>query len=334
MDILARHLSNYPEEQLSDVVKLLFQRSFGAGHMIKDENDSLIRLRSELDAVEPDGNKALTEDIGGDFVRVNLAAAKGRLSAETLNRIFVLSATADVNAAGNFEKSLGLIRNCRMFPFTEEEKEEYLEKYRQAGYPPVSHSEIYRRSYDPHYRIVRKKYAGIIGLLSDIDSVLREKGSVHVGIDGMAASGKTTLAETLSEIYDCSVFHADDYFLQPHQRTEKRLSEPGGNIDCERMKAEITDRLDGTGPFFVRRYDCSSMKLLDETRVERKPVIIVEGVYSLHPYFGDVYDIKRVLSVSREEQMRRLRERDPELVQRFIEEWLPMEDRYFSLLHV
>ena len=30
----------------------------------------------------------------------------------------------------------------------------YLEEYREAGYPMVSHSEQYRRSYNPAYRIV------------------------------------------------------------------------------------------------------------------------------------------------------------------------------------
>ena len=34
----------------------------------------------------------------------------------------------------------------------------------------------------------------------------------------------------------------DDYFLQPYQRTEERLAEPGGNVDYERFKEEIYDK--------------------------------------------------------------------------------------------
>lgn len=36
---------------------------------------------------------------------------------------------------------------------------------------------------------------------------------------------------------------ADDFFLRPEQRTPERLAEPGGNLDRERMKSEVIDRL-------------------------------------------------------------------------------------------
>jgi len=35
-----------------------------------------------------------------------------------------------------------------------EELEAYLEEYKRAGYPMVSHSEQYRQAYKPAYRIV------------------------------------------------------------------------------------------------------------------------------------------------------------------------------------
>ena len=154
MEILTHHLSKYPEMQLSDSVKLLFQRVFGAGHMIKDENQSLIRLKEELEAVEADESREITEDIGGDFVRVHLAAVKDRLSAETLNKIFTLSANADTGGIEEFEKLLEPLK-------TSEENIAFFEKYKAMGYPAMSHSEIYREKYAPHYRIVKKKYGMI-----------------------------------------------------------------------------------------------------------------------------------------------------------------------------
>ena len=57
-----------------------------------------------------------------------------------------------------------------------------------------------------------------------------------VAIDGRCASGKSTLAAYLKSALACSVIHMDHFFLQPHQRTEKRLREPGGNVDYERFK--------------------------------------------------------------------------------------------------
>ena len=52
-----------------------------------------------------------------------------------------------------------------------------------------------------------------------IDELLTQKDRVVVAIDGKYTSGKTTLASKLAEIYDCNVFHMDDFFLRPEQRT-------------------------------------------------------------------------------------------------------------------
>ena len=64
-----------------------------------------------------------------------------------------------------------------------------------------------------------------------IDELLTQKDMVIVAIDGKCTSGKTTLASKLTEIYDCNVFHMDDFFLRPEQRTPERFVEVGGNGD-------------------------------------------------------------------------------------------------------
>ena len=60
-----------------------------------------------------------------------------------------------------------------------------------------------------------------------INMLLEEKNFVIVAIDGKCTSGKTTLASQLAEIYDCNVFHMDDFFLRPEQRTPERFAEVG-----------------------------------------------------------------------------------------------------------
>ena len=57
---------------------------------------------------------------------------------------------------------------------------------------------------------------------------------------------------------------------------------------------------------------------------------IIEGTYSHHPYFGDPYDLKILLTVDEETQRKRILERPAFLHKRFFEEWIPMENRYFS----
>ena len=72
-----------------------------------------------------------------------------------------------------------------------------------------------------------------------IDELLTQKDMVVVAIDGKCTSGKTTLASKLAQIYDCNVFHMDDFFLRPEQRTPERFAEIGGNVDYERFREEV-----------------------------------------------------------------------------------------------
>ena len=77
-----------------------------------------------------------------------------------------------------------------------------------------------------------------------IDNILEKHLTqpVLVAIDGMSASGKSTLGNLLKEKYQCNLFHMDDFFLRPEQRTKERLSEAGGNVDYKRFQEEILDR--------------------------------------------------------------------------------------------
>ena len=153
-----------------------------------------------------------------------------------------------------------------------------------------------------------------------------------IAIDGMSASGKTTLAERLhTEFPESNLFHMDDYFLQPHQRTPERLSEVGGNVDYERFMDEIILHLDGKNGLFYRKFDCQTQLLGSEIHVPWKPLVIIEGAYSQHPYFGEPYDLRIFCEVSKNEQRERILKRNgPEMLTRFTNEWIPKENAYFK----
>ncbi|MCM1112617.1 MAG: hypothetical protein NC399_05125 [Muribaculum sp.] len=153
-----------------------------------------------------------------------------------------------------------------------------------------------------------------------------------IAIDGRCAAGKTTLAAHLEKQLDCAVFHMDDFFLQPGQRTPERLSTPGGNVDYERFRSEILIPLkDGAAEMLYRVYNCKTQTLSDPVRIRTKPVCIVEGSYSCHPALWEYYDLHVFLTVEREEQMRRIRERGgAEAVKSFSEKWIPLEETYFA----
>ena len=162
-----------------------------------------------------------------------------------------------------------------------------------------------------------------------IDELLTRKNMVIVAIDGKYTSGKTTLASKLAEIYDCNVFHMDDFFLRPEQRTPERFAEVGGNVDYERFREEVLLPLKSGKAFSYRPFDCSTFTLAASVTVTPKKLNIIEGTYSRHPYFGNPYDLKILLTVDEETQRQRILERPAFLHKRFFEEWIPMENRYF-----
>ena len=173
----------------------------------------------------------------------------------------------------------------------------------------------------------------ILGMLKKkIDTLLEENNLVIVAIDGKCTSGKTTLASKLAEIYDCNVFHMDDFFLRPEQRTPERFAEVGGNVDYERFQEEVLLPLKDGKAFSYRPFDCSTFTIAPPVAVTPKKLNIIEGTYSHHPYFGNPYDLKILLTVDEETQRQRILERPAFLHKRFFEEWIPMENRYFNVL--
>ena len=163
-----------------------------------------------------------------------------------------------------------------------------------------------------------------------IDILLGEREFVIVAIDGKCTSGKTTLAGRLAEIYDCNVFHMDDFFLRPEQRTAERFAEVGGNVDYERFQEEVLIPLKSRQPFSYRPFDCKTFTLSEPIDVSCKQLNIIEGSYSMHPYFGDPYDLKILLTVDEATQRQRIWKRSAFLQKRFFEEWIPMENRYLD----
>jgi uridine kinase len=167
-----------------------------------------------------------------------------------------------------------------------------------------------------------------------IDGLVSQKDLVIVAIDGYCTSGKTTLAAQLAQVYDCNLFHLDDYFLRPEQRTAERYAEVGGNVDYERFQEEVLLPLRAGQAFSYRPFDCKTFTLSEPVSIQPKKLNIIEGSYSHHPYFGDPYDLKIFLSITPELQRERVLQRPAFLHQPFFEKWIPMENRYFKVFDI
>ncbi len=160
---------------------------------------------------------------------------------------------------------------------------------------------------------------------------LAENRQFILAIDGRSGAGKTTLASALQRETGCTVFHMDDYFLRPEQRTEQRLDMPGGNVDHERFLSEILLPLkQGKNGISYRPYDCKTQTLRQAVEAKNCTVSIVEGSYSCHPALWDHYDLRVFVTISADEQRARILEREGDAkAEMFFERWIPMEEKYF-----
>ena len=172
-------------------------------------------------------------------------------------------------------------------------------------------------------------------LIFAIRRLLSQKERVIVAIDGRCGSGKTTLAAALQRQLHCSVFHMDDFFLRPEQRTEERLAVPGENVDHERFLEEVLLPLRSGQPVTYRPFSCAQQQLGSPVTTEPGQLTIVEGAYACHPDLWAYYDLRVFLTVDPETQMQRiLRRSGPEKAQQFRSRWIPLEEKYFKAFDV
>lgn len=163
-----------------------------------------------------------------------------------------------------------------------------------------------------------------------VEQLLAEGRCAFVAIDGPCASGKTVFAASLHERFGGNVLHMDDFFLRPEQRTPERFAEPGGNVDRERFEAEVLKPLASGKAVRYRPWDCHTGDFATSRSVEPAALTVVEGSYSMHPALRGYYDLTMCLIVDPSERLRRLEARNPRMLQRFIDEWIPLENRYFE----
>ena len=171
-------------------------------------------------------------------------------------------------------------------------------------------------------------------LFIKVENLMQKKSFVCMAIDGGAASGKTTLANILSERYGAPIIHMDDFFLRPEQRTPERFAEAGGNFDRERFLREVVPYIRNNQTFSYQIFDCSAMSLGGYREIPQSPLIIIEGSYSHHPAFSDAFDLRVFLFVPEEERRKRILFRNGEKSEMFFTRWIPLENRYFEAFSI
>ena len=319
-----------------DVVKLCYQAALGAEHLLTDPDGARRYFNSEFESVD-ERSGALYEKISDDIARVDLGAWKAKgMPSEWLFNMFYASACPKTDGKKKLVEYLSEAEGCFKSvqkSFSYGEWEAFVNGYINEGMPSIHHSSTYREAEKPSYRVIDAKFLAVIPILEKISRNITDP--TVVAIDGRAASGKSTLADILAMTTGASVVRIDDFFLPPSLRDEQRLSEAGGNIHYERFISEVLPLLHENESFEYGIFDCSRMAICEKRRVCKSNIRIVEGSYSHHPKFGEYADVSIFLTVSPEEQSRRIFKRNGEMLAKmFAEKWIPMEEKYFDAFSI
>lgn len=333
-EIVLKHIKEYPKAELQDILKMLYQNEFGPKHLAENEIECFKNLSIEINNISYDKNEELFTDIGDGALRLNLKAIPTGTNLNYINKVIVNSATEFCGTNEKLVVKFGLLvvmAQNNEIPFDIQRVRDETNAFAKNGFKPISHSNVYKEQYSPAYRVISKKYKELVEAVIALRNVDFNKSHIVIGIDGNSASGKSTLARSLANLLNAEIVHCDDFFLPQELKSEKRLNEAGGNIHYERLKEEVIDKLKKPTVISYKAYDCSKNKFIKNKVLMNKKIVIVEGAYSCHPYFENYADFKIFLKVDEETQKKRILNRNgEEMLNRFINEWIPKEKEYFN----
>ena len=332
--LLKKHFVDHPLMEPVDAVKLAYQHAFGCGHLMPRTEDAQRMIQHEMDSIPEDASVPVSESIGSGLCRLNLASPRVRaLGAKWIARMMRATEMQVLHRRSNEMMFTGALMDVEwavengLSAFSKQEWAEYDRLHRDLGRPVVSHSNAYRDAYAPHYRVVLENFVDLLPVLEKLHD-----GKNLIVLDGPCGSGKSTLGRALAGMEWHPPLMMDDFFLPFDMRTEERLAQPGGNVDYERFRDEVLLHLDD-GLITYNRYDCATGTLV-EKKVRVDEVGVIEGSYSHHPFFDDIYGKRNALRVYVDvdpgEQLRRIQKRNPDMAERFRNTWIPLEKTYFQ----
>jgi len=148
----------HPKATHSDYYKLFFQSYYGPGHSIKNTEIAYKYFLDELrDSTHFDS--VLMQDIGNSFYRVNLKLIKENyISAEDLFSSFINSQKQEPDFEEWFDFWHRIQKILVSIPEIKCKKDSEKLEVILTKNKLISHSKIFKGNYNPHYRIIQKKY--------------------------------------------------------------------------------------------------------------------------------------------------------------------------------
>lgn len=170
-------------------------------------------------------------------------------------------------------------------------------------------------------------------LLSLIRQEMAPGKPLVLAVDGRAAAGKSTLAANLNLALGAGVVHMDDFYLPRAQQGGMEVM--AGNMDKDRFLQEVISPLKNGTAFAYRAFDCRQQDFAPGLVEINRPIIVVEGAYSLLPLWGRYYALSLFVDIEPSRQRARIRQRNGEEgLKAFLDEWIPREEAYFDACQV
>lgn len=170
-------------------------------------------------------------------------------------------------------------------------------------------------------------------IIRRINKLLKKKDFVVIAIDGKCCSGKSSLAEILRNHYDALLIKTADFYLPIEARTESRMKEIAGHMDYERFNDDVVDNLGKEFTYYTYNRDIDKFDKIEVVKNNR--LIIVEGTYSLLPYFDRYYDLSIFLDIDYDIQIQRIIARNGENnLKEYVNKWIILENRYFNFYNI
>lgn len=161
--LIMMHVTQYPDMQVDDIYKMVYQGIMGPGHLGSNPEKILEYINQEISRIESSQQENLIENISPDseYVRINLKRFKSeQLSPDTLAVIIVKSGC---NAPEKLKRFITIwsyveeLVEAERLPIDKTNFQIFNRFVVENNYPVIHHSKKYLQQYSPAYRVVSQK---------------------------------------------------------------------------------------------------------------------------------------------------------------------------------
>jgi hypothetical protein len=161
LELLRQHLAWYPQMQLEDAYKLIYQAVLGSEHLVFSVEEFSRYLELEYQNLQPDPHQQLFEPLrlDGSLFRLNLRSYKSRqLGLSRLIHPLLLTpklvSGSQAELISTWQAFSQLCQQGYLADFNPGAVGQFTQLLEQQDYSTLHHSAIYRRLYQPAYRLI------------------------------------------------------------------------------------------------------------------------------------------------------------------------------------